>query len=152
MKPFLIVLLLTSLFGFFKVEAQSHKKRADSVLVKITLDNSANKNAPVDSVLVILDRFDLSGAGIIKDVVYPVNNQILLHNVPEGKFYITLICLGIYKDNFSDISYVYEKRKNNNEFSFRLKPAEPFDPNDVRIPKEKVDFQKLSIFRKWWRQ
>lgn len=151
MKPFIIALMLMSQLVHSNSFAQINKKRADTVLVTITLDNSANGNAPVDSVMVILDRFDLSGAGVIKDVMYPKNNRIELQQVPEGKFYITLICLGIYQDNFSEISYVYERRKNNNEFTFRLKPAEPYNPNDVRIPNEKVDFRKLSIFRKWWR-
>lgn len=141
-----LLLMAICLAGFNTARGQLSKKRADSVRVIIHLDNKANNHAPVDSVFLILDRFNLTGAGVIKQVVYPVNNKIVLENVPEGKFYITVICLGIYKDHFSDVNYVYEKRKNNNEFNFRLKPAEPHDPNTVSIPAQKIDLSRLSIF------
>ena len=142
------LMLLFGLSGLFPAGAQ-HKKRADSVRVTIELNNELNKKAPVDSVIVIFDRYNLSGAGTIKKVYYPIDNKVVIENVPEGKFYITVICLGIYKDNFTEISYVYEKRRNKNSFNFRLKKnAEPYDPEDISIPSEKIDPLNLLILRK----
>lgn len=147
MKIIITLILLTGLNGLQWVEAQA-KKRADSVRVTIQLDNTLNKRAPVDSVMVIFDRFNLTGAGTIKRVFHPVNNEVVIENVPEGKFYITVICLGLFNDSFSEVSYVYEKRKNNNAFKFRLKPNEAFDPAAVYIPAEKIDPQNLAILKK----
>jgi hypothetical protein len=147
MKFLCTLMLLIGLSWLFPAGAQ-HKKRADSVRVTIQFNNELNKKAPVDSVIVIFDRYNLSGAGTIKNVYYPVNNKVVIENVPEGKFYITVICLGIYKDSFTEISYVYEKRRNKNSFNFRLKNAEAYNPTDVAIPSEKIDPLNLLILRK----
>src|SRR6185436_16168413 len=104
MKFLCTLTLLIGLSWLYPAGAQ-HKKRADSVRVIIELNNDLNQKAPVDSVIVIFDRYNLSGAGTIKNVYYPVNNKVVIENVPEGKFYITVICLGIYKDSFTEISY-----------------------------------------------
>jgi len=141
------LMLLIGLSWLFPAGAQ-HKKRADSVRVIIELNNELNKKAPIDSVIVIFDRYNLTGAGTIKKVYYPVNNKVVIENVPEGKFYITVICLGIYKDSFTEISYVYENRRNKNSFNFRLKNAEAYDPDDVSIPAERIDPLDLIIHRK----
>ena len=147
MKFLCTLTLLIGLSWLYPAGAQ-HKKRADSVRVIIELNNELNQKAPVDSVIVIFDRYNLSGAGTIKNVYYPVNNKVVIENVPEGKFYITVICLGIYKDSFTEISYVYEKRRNKNSFNFRLKNAEAYNPDDVFIPVEKIDPLNLLIHRK----
>lgn len=140
------LLLLISLVGMQSVSAQN-KKLADSVKVVITLNNAANKHAPVDSAYVIFDRFDRSGAGVVKRLVYPQKNKIILDQIPEGKFFITVICLGIYKDTFSETSFIYEKRKNKNQFEFRLKKTEAYNPNNVYIPAEKIIPPYFSILR-----
>ena len=127
------------------VSAQSQKTRRDSTTVTIQLNNSHNKNAPVDSVIVIFDKHNLTGAGTIKQLFYPVNNEVIIPNVPEGKYYIDILCLGIYHQSFSEISYVYEKKRNKNKFRFHLKPAEEFNRATVYIPKEKIDPLKLTI-------
>jgi len=147
MKFLCTLTLLIGLSWLYPAGAQ-RKKRADSVRVTIELNNELNQKAPVDSVIIIFDRYNLSGAGTIKNVYYPVNNKVVIENVPEGKFYITVICLGIYKDSFTEISYVYEKRRNKNSFNFRLKNAEAYDPGDVFIPAEKIDPLNLIIHRK----
>ena len=146
MKIFFTLFLLIGPGGLFRTEAQ-HKKRADSVRVTIHLDNSVNNNNPVDSVLVIFDRYNLTQAGAIKKIFYPVNNIVVIENVPEGKFFIDIICLGIYQDNFSEVSYVYEKRKNKNRFQFRMGYAEAFNTSEVYIPAEKIDPKNLSVIR-----
>jgi hypothetical protein len=146
MKKSLTLLLLLGLNGFF-FEATAQKKRADSVQVTIRLDNSLNNNTPVDSVYVIFDRYNLTAAGTVKKVFYPVNNTVTIPAVPEGKFYITVLCLGIYRDSFSEVSYVYENRKNKNTFQFRLKPAEFFNPDSILIPAEKITPPYFKILK-----
>ena len=146
MKTIFTLFLLIGLAGIFRSEAQ-HKRRADSVRVTIHLNNTVNNNSPVDSVLVIFDRYNLTGAGAIKKIFYPVNNKLIIENVPEGKFFIDIICLGIYHDNFSAVSFVYEKRKNKNRFQFRMKYAEAFNSSAVYIPAQRIDPTNLSVLR-----
>ena len=137
--------LFLGLCGLTPAVAQG--KRSDSVEVVIRLDNSINKNAPVDSVLVIFDRVNLTEAGAIRQIVYPVNNVITLKNAPEGRFYITVVCLGIYNDNFTEINYVYEGRKNQNRFRFRMSPAEAFRADGIKIPTERTNPLQFAIFK-----
>ncbi len=139
------LLLLISLVGIQNLSAQN--KRADSVQVVIKLNNAANRHAPVDSAYIIFDRFDRSGAGVVKRLVYPEKNKIILDQIPEGKFFITVICLGIYKDTFTETSFIYEKRKNKNQFEFKLRKAEAYNPNEVYIPGEKIIPPYFSILR-----
>ncbi len=146
MKVFIFLILIISPGWLMQAKAQK-KKKTDSTNVTIRFNNSVNNHSPVDSVLVIFDRYNLTEAGAIKKVFYPVNNKVVIKGVPEGKFFINVICLGIYKDNFSEISYVYEKRKNKNTFSFRLQPGEVYTDTSVYIPKETIDPAKLSVLR-----
>jgi hypothetical protein len=146
MKVFIFLILIIGQGWLMQAKAQK-KKKPDSTNVTIRFDNSINNHAPVDSILVIFDRYNLTEAGAIKQVFYPVNNKVVIKDVPEGKFFINVICLGIYKDNFSEISYVYEKRKNKNTFSFRLQPSEVYNDTSIYIPKETIDPAKFLILR-----
>ena len=145
-RNFILLLLCLGMCITATVTAQN-KKRSDSTQVVIYLENTLNKNAPVDSVLIIFDRYNLTGAGTVRKVYYPVNNTLIIPDVPEGKFFITVICLGIYHQQFSAISYVYDQRKNKNHFRFHLKPAEAFNPVTVKIPAQKVNPLQFAIFR-----
>ncbi|MBC7850684.1 MAG: hypothetical protein H7Y31_13165 [Chitinophagaceae bacterium] len=145
MKLFRFFIWLMPVIGYSQANAAEDP---DSVRVTITLNNGRNSSAKVDSVLVIFDRYNGSGAGVVRRVFYPINNTITIENVPEGRFYINVICLGIYQDNFSDISYVYQKKKNRNRFSFRLERAEPFEADNVNLPSQKFDMRQLAILRK----
>ncbi len=146
MKIAFTLLLLIGLGGLTKAGAQ-HKKRADIVKVTIHLNNRVNGNNPVDSVFIIFDRYNLTEAGTIKNIYHPVNNRVEIENVPEGKFYITVICMGIYHDNFSEVSYVYKNRKNKNIIHFRLQPTEAFNASSINIPGEKIDPANLLVVR-----
>lgn len=149
MKIIVSLLLLIGPGWYIGAIAQhKHKKKPATTKVIIQLNNSVNNNTPVDSVYIIFDRHNLTEAGAIKKIFYPVNNKVIIEDVPEGKFYITLICLGIYHDSFTEISYVYEKRKNKNKFRFRLQPADTYNASNIYIPEEKIDISNLSIFRK----
>lgn len=147
MKIFMTLTLLAALADAGTVEAQ-RKNNTDSVRVTIHLDNALNHHAPVDSVLVIFDRYNLTGAGVIKKVFYPANNKVVIENVPEGKYYITVMSMGLFRKTFSEVSYVYEHRKNNNEFSFQLPSCDNYQSGTAYIPAEKIDPQQLVIFKR----
>ena len=144
MKPCCTLVILLIFMGFTEVKAQK-KKNTDSVRVTLRFNNHVNNNLPLDSVYVILDRWDLSGAGMVKKMYQPKDNVIVLDKVPRGKYYIDVFCLGIYQQTFSEVSWVYNNRKNGNTFSFRMKESEVYSDSTVRIPPQRIDWMKLTV-------
>jgi hypothetical protein len=52
-----------------------------------------------DSVLVIFDRYDRTGAGIVFKVFKAdLDNGITVPEVPAGKYFVTVQCLGLHRD------------------------------------------------------
>lgn len=121
------------------------KRPTDSVDVTIRLTNAAK--APItDSVLVVFDRYDHSGAGIIKKVYYPVNNQIVINKVPPARYYIEVSCLGTHREKFNELSFVNNRRSN--VFTYRIQRASTFTPGLAVIPSEPIDMSKLEILKR----
>ena len=102
----------------------------------IHLDNTINKNNAVDSVMIILDKFDHTGAGIVAKVFYPnADNQVTIENLPAGKYYAEIYVLGVYKKHFSTIIYT-EKNTKKNKVSLTLDYSDVYTPGNVNIPAE----------------
>jgi hypothetical protein len=116
----------------------------DSSTVTITLQNASDKLSKIDSVFVIFDRFDLRGAGIIKQVFYPdMDNQIHV-SLPKGKYYINIYCLGIYnKEGFDRI--VSAKPNKNHKILLRLQESALFELGFAQMPKDHFDPTHLAI-------
>jgi len=128
--------------SFTKASAASNNTTINSgVSYTIHLNNKANNNHTVDSVLVILDKFDRSGAGVVKKVLYPnADNQVLLADVPAGKYYAEVYVLGLYKKHFSQVIRANKRVKHNR---LRLQ----MDYNDVYIPGQlQLPPENLSLF------
>lgn len=123
--------------------ASAQNARRDSADIVIRLNNSFNGNTTVDSVFIILDRYDLTGAGTIKKVFYPSKNHILIKNVPRGKYYVDVVCLGLYSEYFTRTTFITERRKN--RLKFRLHRTEEYLPGSVSIPPYAFDLTKLAI-------
>jgi hypothetical protein len=138
------VCVLTLLFMLLKAEAANaqQKRLPDSVNVLIRLHARNPKNPRVDSVLVIFDRYDHTGAGIVKRIYHPTDNQITISNVPEGRYYVTIYCLGFYRDQFSDLLFINKRHSNN--LKYKLKGAEEFLPGTF-LPDMEIDFTNLAI-------
>ncbi len=99
-----------------------------------------------DSVLVIYDRYDRSGAGIIRKVFYPGKSQsILISDIPSGKYFVTIQCLGKHHDRFEKIIKI--KTDKTACVSVKLSDFEEFSKDRVIIPSDHVDFSKLSIVK-----
>ncbi len=93
--------------------------KKDSSTVTIRLQNVSDKLSKIDSVFVIFDRYDLRGAGIVKKVFYPDFENKIQVNLPKGKYYLNIYCLGIYnKEGFNRI--VSAKPNKNHSIFLRL--------------------------------
>jgi hypothetical protein len=91
----------------------------------------------------IFDRYDLTGAGVIKRICHPVNNAIEL-TVPKGKYFINVFCLGLYKDKHFD-AIINANNHKRTELLLKVEPTSFFIPGFVSFPKEKIDFGNLSV-------
>lgn len=97
-----------------------------------------------DSVLVIYDRYDLSGAGIIRKIYYPGLKQIIfIPNIPSGKYLVIIQCLGKHHDRYEKIIKV--KNGKTSYVSVKLSPYGEFTLGKVVMPNDTVDFSRLSI-------
>jgi hypothetical protein len=131
----LTICMNTSLFA-------QKRSPSDSLDVTIRLNN----RAPIpysDSVLIIFDRYDHAGAGIVKKVYQPVNGAIIVPKVPAGRYYIDIFCLGIHQEVFSELTFV--NNRHSNTFTYRVKKTGSSLPGLAAIPFEKIDVSKLHI-------
>jgi hypothetical protein len=146
-KPFVLrrkttILSLCLMASLYAVSAPQSSMK-DSATIIVRLDNFSNNNKAIDSIYLIVDRYDLTGAGVIKRVCHPVNNEIEL-TVPKGRYFINIICLGLYKDKHFD-AIVNAKSSKRNELLLKVEPTSFFIPGLVSFPEEKIDFGNLSV-------
>ena len=134
--------LLTLLLVIFS-NLPAQKRHKDSVSLTIHLNNKANDQAQVDSVYLIFDRYDLSGAGLVKKVFLPVDNTIRIEKLPKGKYYVEVYCLGNYPGHFNKLIMAHPKARSRH--SFRLRKQEFYPVGMAYIPPQKVDFSHLSV-------
>jgi hypothetical protein len=138
------VCVLAVLFMLLTAETATAQQRrlSDSVNVLIRLHPGNPKNPRVDSVLVIFDRYDHTGAGIVKRIYHPTDNQFTIPKVPEGRYYISIYCLGFYRDVFNDLMFVNKRHSNN--LKYKLRQSEEYVPGTF-IPDVEIDFTNLAI-------
>jgi hypothetical protein len=124
----------------------AQKRSKDSVSLTIHLDNRANAHAQVDSVYLIFDRWDLTGAGLVKKIYRPEKNTIKLEKVPKGRYYVEVICLGNYPGHFNREIMAHPRAST--KISFKLKRQEYYIVGNAYIPPQKVDFSNLKVTKK----
>ena len=114
--------------------------------LRIVLSNHADSYCHSDSVLVILDKFDHSGAGVVRKKFYPgVDHSFTITGVPEGKYYATIKCLGMHHDYLEKTIRVIKQK--DNMLKVKLQDCEEFANESVVIPGEKISLAKLSVVK-----
>jgi hypothetical protein len=97
-----------------------------------------------DSVLVIFDRYDHTGAGVIYQLYAADNEQgIDVSNVPAGKYYVTIRFAGLHRDQIEKVITI--KSQKNEKVRIALDDTEAFSKNDVVIPAYRPDFSDLTV-------
>src|SRR5258708_31766351 len=112
MKNLYSLVVLMVLLGSASTAIAQKKHKPDSVDVVIRFSRPFLSTRSVDSVLIFFDRYNHTGAGVIKQVYHPHNNEIVIHKVPEGRYFIGVLCMGMYQHYFSDIEFFNKKRDN----------------------------------------
>jgi hypothetical protein len=106
--------------------------------------NAANEHK--DSVLIIFDRFDRTGAGVIFQVFAADSaNSITIPAVPAGKYYVTIQCLGLHHDRLEKLVSI--KAKKNEKVRIDLQASEAFSRDNVVIPAYRPKFSDMSILK-----
>jgi hypothetical protein len=142
---FLTALLLVTLLA----KAEGGPKNAQAKLsmrgsLQLKFNAAVDTEAPKDSVLVIFDRYDHTGAGVVYQIYYQAkDHSITIPAIPEGKYYVTIQCLGIHRDRMETVI----KIKSNKSETIRINQndSEEFSKDKVVIPAYRPDFANLGI-------
>jgi hypothetical protein len=112
--------------------------------VQFRFNNLAPAEAHKDSVLIIFDRCNRTGAGVVYKVFSADNDRnITIEGVPAGKYYVTIQGLGIHRDRTETVVTV--KAQKNHQMSISLEEAEEFSKDNVIIPSSSTNLASLSI-------
>ncbi|MEP6845283.1 MAG: hypothetical protein ABI861_04745 [Panacibacter sp.] len=142
--PGLIAILFLAPFTSF-----GKNDHSDSVVqqqrkgfVTFNLNNSINSNKPVDAAYVILDKYDRTGAGYIRQKFEVADNKIIISDLPEGKYFAEIYTKGLYKQHFSKVIKVSKK---GSIYTFTMDEISAYVPKKAIIPQESSDFLNTSI-------
>jgi len=150
-----IILQLTILF----TQAETGKQPADNSTytiqaventkstagaTKVKFQNQNFHQTGIDSFLVIYDKYDRSGAGIVNKVFYPaVDHTISIDGIPPGKYFITIQRLGAHREKFEKVIRI--KSRKCESVDIKLETRDEFVKERVMIPAETIDFAKLKV-------
>lgn len=97
-----------------------------------------------DSILIIFDRYDHAGAGIVYKVFAPDSEHgITVPAIAAGKYYVTVQCLGLHRDRLEKIVTIRSQR--NEMIRIQLTPSEAFSRSKVIIPVFHPNPQALAV-------
>jgi hypothetical protein len=106
--------------------------------------SNINAQDHTDSVLVIFDRFDHTGAGVIFQVfAADQQNGIDISAIPAGKYFVTIQCMGLRHDRLEKTITI--KKQKNEKVNIALSASELFTRDNVVIPVQHTKLSDLSI-------
>ena len=124
--------------------AASTKAVANAGAVRFQFNKMVTTSDHTDSVLVIFDRFDHTGAGVIYQL-YAADSQqgVDISAVPAGKYYVTIRFLGLHRDQIEKVITI--KSKKSEKVRIELNDTEVFSKDNVVIPAYRPDFAHLAV-------
>src|SRR5882724_2402406 len=138
------------IFSLFIVAAHAEKapRAKSNIITEGTVHFKFNQFAPAaahkDSVLIIFDRFNRTGAGVIYKVFSADEDQnIIIEGVPAGEYYVTIQGLGLHRDRLEKIVTI--KSRKSHKVNINLKDSEEFDKSRVVIPEYRPDMSNLAV-------
>lgn len=112
--------------------------------VRFQFNNITAADEHKDSVLIIFDRFDRTGAGVVYQVFAADNaDGIDVSQVPAGKYYVTIQCLGLHRDRLEKVVTI--KSQKSEKIRIQLTASEEFSKDKVIIPAYRPDFSDMDI-------
>ena len=112
--------------------------------VRFQFNNITAADEHKDSVLIIFDRFDRTGAGIVYQVfAADAADGIDVSQIPAGKYFVTIQCLGLHHDRLERVVTI--KSQKNEKIRIELTHSEEFSKDNVVIPAYRPDFSDMNI-------
>jgi hypothetical protein len=138
---YIVLLLTTHTICAANGDAQIRNQQDGSAQLNI-YNHSANYKK--DSILVIYDRFDHSGAGVVLKVYHPrKDHTVTISDIPAGKYYVTIQWLGLHHDRMEKIVKI--KKGKCEIIPVKLGESEEFSKGQVIIPAERLDWANLKV-------
>jgi hypothetical protein len=120
-------------------------KMVNAGAVRFQFNNISNADHK-DSVLIIFDRFDHTGAGVIYQVfAADETNGIDVTAVPAGKYYVTIQCMGLHHDRVEKVLSI--KKQKNEKVHIDLEASEAFSKDNVVITATHFNLADLAILK-----
>jgi len=114
--------------------------------VRFQFNKIATNDDHQDSVLIIFDRFDHTGAGVVYEVyTTDAEHGITIPAVPAGKYFVTLQCKGLHSDRTEMVVNI--KSQKSEKVKVKLEDAEIFSKDNVRIPSYSPAFADMTILK-----
>jgi len=114
--------------------------------VRLQFNKIAANDDHQDSVLVIFDRFDHTGAGVVYEVFATDSEHgITIPTVPDGKYFVTVICRGLHTDRTEMLVTV--KSQKSEKVKIKLEDAEIFTKENVKIPAYNPSYSDMAILK-----
>jgi hypothetical protein len=106
--------------------------------------SNINAEYHADSVLVIFDRFDHTGAGVIFQV-YSADDKagVDISAIPAGKYFVTIQCMGLHHERIEKTITI--KKQKSEKVNIALAASEIFTKDNVVIPVSHTKLTDLSI-------
>jgi hypothetical protein len=122
------------------------KAIVNSGTVRLQFNTIKTADDHQDSVLVIFDRYDHTGAGVVFQV-YTTDSEhgITIPTIPAGKYFVTIQCHGLHSDRMEMLVTV--KSQKNEKVKIKLEDSEVFSKENVKIPTYSPSFSDLTILK-----
>lgn len=147
-RPYLIVaaLLLLAVAHAEKKPRSKDLKKSKSGNVQFDFNNLTPAQDHKDSVLIIFDRYNRTGAGVIYQVYTADKDQrIRIEGIPAGKYYVTVKGLGLHRDRVEKIVTI--RADKDRRMSIILEDSEEFSKEKVVIPPFTPSFSEMAVLR-----
>ena len=120
------------------------KALANAGAVRFQFNNLVAGMEEKDSILIIFDRCDHTGAGVIFQKFAADGDQgITLPAVPAGKYFVTIQCVGLHHDRMEKVVTI--KSQKSEKVRLELQSSEEFSKDNVVIPAYRPDFSDMSF-------
>jgi hypothetical protein len=126
--------------------ATGSKALANVGAVRFQFKNFTAVNDQQDSVLIIFDRYDHTGAGVVYQLfATDAEHGITVPAVPAGKYYVTIECRGLHRDRMETLVTI--KSKKSEKVQIKLEKTEVFSKDNVVIPAYHPAFSDMTILK-----
>jgi len=121
------------------------KKTANAGAIRFQFNNPGTTDHQ-DSMLIIFDKYNRTGAGIVYQVFATDSTHgITIPAVPAGKYYVTIQCKGLHRDRVEKLVTI--KAKKHQKMHIELEAAELIAKEKIVIPAYRPGFSDMAILK-----